>query len=288
MRLYKTTPTTMKNLYLLLMLSVVISVNAQSKASNKILTETEWINKDLDYIRFDNDAVIYNFDNTKQEVQFDLENKSLSFKMNYRLAGDFKTEEFKFKIKEINKNRLVIVPVNSQSNESYNKLDASALAKDKQYVFYNRGKLLSKVNFKTLTFHSSTCFGTCPSMSVQINIDGTVFYHGKNYAEPQGNFIGKLTKQDIYELKKILNRSQLSTIDKDWKQKSKRNDTPRYTYIVDLFDGEKIEINTNDQHPVLDKLSDFLLNIDKKVELESASESHDFEKSKLSLYKISQ
>ncbi|MBA5764905.1 hypothetical protein H2O73_21390, partial [Vibrio sp. 404] len=79
----------------------------------------------------------------------------------------------------------------------------------------------------------------------------------KSYAKKQGNFVGKLSKNDIYELKKILNRSQLYSIDKNWEQKSKRNDTPRYTYIVDLFDGETIEINTYDQHPVLDKLSDF-------------------------------
>ncbi|MET2985302.1 DUF6438 domain-containing protein [Aureibaculum conchae] len=278
----------MKNLCLFLMLSVVISINAQSKASKNLLTETEWINKDLDYIRFDDEAVVYNFDNTKQEVLFDLDNKNLSFKVNYRLAGDFKTEEFKFRIKEINRNRLVIVPVIEKEQANFNKLEAGALAKEKQYIFYNRGKLLDKVNFKTLTFHSSTCFGTCPSMSIQINVDGTVFYRGKNYTETQGNYSGKLSKQDIYELKKILNRSQLYAIDKDWEQKSKRNDTPRYTYIVTTFDGDNIEINTNDQHPVLDKLSDFLLNIDKKAELKKTDEAHNFEKSTLDLYRVSQ
>lgn len=278
----------MKNLCLLLFLSVVISINAQSKASKNLLTKTEWINKDLDYLRFDNDAVVYNFDNTKQQVLFDLDNKNLSFKINYRLAGDFKTEEFKFKIKEINKNRLVIEPIEQKEKANYNKLDANVFAKEKQYIFYNRGKLLDRVNFKTLTFHSSTCFGTCPSMSVQINIDGTVFYRGKNYANAKGNFIGKLSKQDIYELKKILNRSQLYSINENWEQKSKRNDTPRYTYIINTFDGDTIEINTNDQHPVLDKLSDFLLEIDKRAELKKTDQIHSFEKSKLDLYKISQ
>ncbi len=187
----------MKNLCLLLMLSVVISINAQSKASADILTKTEWINKDLDYLRFDNDAVVYNFDNIKQEVFFDLDNKSLSFKVNYRLAGDFKTEEFKFKIKEINKNRLVIVPDIENEKSSYNKLDASAFTKEKQYIFYNRGNLLSKVNFKKLTFHSSTCFGTCPSISVQVDVDGTVYYRGKNYVDTKGDYIGKLSKDEI-------------------------------------------------------------------------------------------
>ncbi len=281
----KTAPT-MKNLLFTLILLASLTVNSQSKASsNSLLTKTEWINKDLDYLRFNESSVIYNFDNKKQEVFFDLENKKLSFKVNYRVGGDFKTEEFEFKIKELKKNKLVIVPIIEDEKSENSKLDRSLFSKEKQYVFYNRGSLLSKVNFKKITFHSSTCFGTCPSMSVQINIDGTVYYKGKEYADKKGNFVGKLSKNDIYQLKKILNRSQLRNIDENWKQKSKHNDTPKYTYIVELFDGETIEINTNDQHPILDKLSNYLLNIKEKVALEKVEERHKFDKSKIGLYK---
>ncbi len=279
----------MKNILFTLTLLTTLTVRAQSKAStNDLLTKTEWINKDLDYLRFDDGSVIYNFDNKKQKVFFNLEYKKLSFKVNYSVGGEFKTEEFEFKIKELKKNKLVIVPIlekEKRKKGEYRKLDYNLFSKEKQYVFYNRESLLSKVNFKKITFHSSTCFGTCPSMSVQIDVDGTVYYKGKEYADKKGNYKGELSKNDIYQLKKILNRSQLRNVDKNWKQISKHNDTPKYTYIVELFDGETIEINTNDQHPILDKLSNYLLNIKEKVELKKVEEKHKFDKSKIELYK---
>ncbi|HBK70427.1 MAG TPA: hypothetical protein DDZ39_02020, partial [Flavobacteriaceae bacterium] len=98
----------MRNLLFTLILLATLTSKAQSsKAStNDLLTKTEWINKDLDYLRFNDGSVVYNFDNKKQEVLFDLENKKISFKVNYRTAGDFKTEEFQFQIKELKKNKL--------------------------------------------------------------------------------------------------------------------------------------------------------------------------------------
>jgi len=282
----------MRNLLILFMLCFAVNISAQSKADSLLLTNTEWINKDLDYLRFFKDSVVYNFDDRKHELLFDIKNKKLSFKVKYAVGGsDLRMEEFKFKIKQLQKNKLVIVPIVEKEkldNKGYRKLDYSLFAKEKQYIFYNRGNLLSKVNFKKITFHSSTCFGTCPSMSIQINIDGTVYYQGRMYTKDfKGNFVGKLSKNDIYQLKKILNRSQLYDIDKNWEQKSKYTDTPRYNYIVELFDGKTIEINTNDQHPILDKLSEYFTNIPEIAQLVKSKNKHKFEESNSENYRVS-
>ncbi len=282
----------MRNLLVAVVLCFALNINAQTKADSLLLTNTEWINKDLDYLRFFKDSVIYNFDDIKHEVLFDIKNKKLSFKVKYAVGGsDLRTEEFKFKIKELQKSKLVLVPIVEKEkldDKGFSKLNYSLFAKEKQYVFYNRGNLLSKVNFKKITFHTSTCFGTCPSMSIQVNIDGTVYYQGRMYTkEYKGNFEGTLSKNDIYQLKKILNRSQLYDIDKNWEQKSKYNDTPRYNYIVELFDGKTIEINTNDQHPILDKLSDYFTNIPEMAKLVRAKRKHKFDESNKDNYRVS-
>jgi hypothetical protein len=280
----------MKSLIIVIILCFVININAQSKMDSLLLTETEWVNKDLDYLRFFKDSVVYNLSEAKHQLIFDIENRKLSFKVRYRVGGSgLRTEEFKFKIKELKKDKLVIEPILEKKNRSYSKLDYSLLSKEKQYIFYNRGHLLSSINFKKITFHTSTCFGTCPSMSIQINIDGTVYFQGRMYTNDyKGNFDGSISKNDIYQLKKILNRSQLADIDKNWVQRSKYNDTPRYNYIIELFDGETIEINTNDQHPVLDKLSKYFMNIPEIANLVKAKERHKFEKSRIDHYKVSQ
>jgi hypothetical protein len=125
-------------------------------------------------------------------------------------------------------------------------------------------------------------------MSIQVNIDGTVHYQGRSFTnENKGNFVGKLSDNEIYQLKKILNRSQLYEIDKNWEQKSNYNDTPRYNYIVELFDGKTIEINTNDQHPILDRLSEYFMNIPEIADLVKAKNKHKFEESNIDNYRVS-
>ena len=283
----------MKNFLTLLCLCFVITVQAQYKSDSILLTKTEWVTKNLDYLRFFKDSVVYNLDETKHQLIFDLKNKKLSFKIKYRVGGtDIKTEEFNFKVKQLQKNKLVLVPIDKIEDlkkRNYSRLNAIPFLKEEQLIFYNRGELISRVNFKKITFHASTCFGTCPSMSVEVRNDGIIYYQGRIYAkEFTGNFIGKLSAKDFYQLRKIVNRSQLPALDQKWKQKSRPNDTPRYNYIVELSNGEMIEMNTNNQHPILDKLSEYFLNIPKMADLVKTKKKHEFAESHIEEYKVTQ
>lgn len=282
----------MKSLIVSFVLLCVISIQAQYSRDSILLTSNEWVNKDLDYLRFSKDSVLYNLNNDKHELLFDIKNKKLTFKVAYRVGGvDSRSESVDFKIKQLQKNKLVLTPIGYETenkNVDFNKLNSDPFLKDKQYIFYNRGQLISRVNFKKLTFHASTCFGTCPSMSVEIDDEGNVYYQGRIYTkEYTGNYVGKLSDQEFLALRKIVNRSQLYVLDQKWKQLSHPNDTPRYNYIVELDNGKLIEINTNDQHPILDKLSDYLLHIPEKTELSKTREKHKFSRSTIENYRIS-
>ena len=280
----------MKKVFLVLLVLTSLNITSQTKADSLLLTNNEWVNKDLDYLRFINDTVVYNLNNDKQELLFNINKRKLYFKVTYRSAGEIRNETFEFNIKELQNNRLIIEP--SAKDEAkltqYRKLNVNPLLKEKQYIFYNRGQLISRVNFKKITFHSSTCFGTCPSMSVEVNNDGTVYYNGRSYTgDYSGSFEGKLDAKNLLELRKIINRSQLYVLDQKWKQLTKHNDTPRYNYIVELANGKVIEINTNDQHPILDKLSYYLLSITKKATLVKSEEKHTFATSTIENYRVS-
>ena len=281
----------MKKLLIIFFLGSIFNVNAQYKSDSLLLTKTEWVTKNLDYLRFFKDSVVYNLDETKHQLIFDVKNKKLSFKVKYIVGGtNFKTEEFNFKIKQLQKNKLVLSPIEKQEDikkKNYSRLNPSPFLKEEQLIFYNRGELISRVNFNKITFHASTCFGTCPSMSVEVNNDGTVYYQGRIYTgEFTGNYIGKLSAKDFYSLRKIVNRSQLKALDQKWKQKSRPNDTPRYNYIVELKDGNIIEMNTNDQHPILDKLSEYFLNIPEIADLVKIKKKHEFAESHIDEYKV--
>ena len=283
----------MKKLSVLLFLCSILTVNAQYKSDSILLTKTEWVTKNLDYLRFFKDSVVYNLNETKHQLIFDVKNKKLSFKIKYRVGGmDFKTEEFNFRIKELKKNKLIITPIDDLEvlkKKNYSRINADPFINKEKLIFYNRGELLSRVNFKKITFHASTCFGTCPSMSVEVSNDGTINFQGRIYTkEFTGNFIGKLSAKDFYELRKIVNRSQLPALDQKWKQKSRPNDTPRYNYIVELENGKLIEMNTNDQHPILDKLSEYFLHIPEMANLVKTNKKQVFAESNIEEYKVTQ
>ena len=283
----------MNRIIVILFLCTTLSGFTQSKVDSLLLTKTEWVNSDLTYLRFFKDSVVYNIDNAKHALIFDFKNRKLTFKEKYFVGGtDSREENIDFKIKYLNKNKLIIVPVTKKEDlaeKNYKKLNSDPFFKEEQYIFYNRGQLISKIDFNKITFHASTCFGTCKSMSVEVNNDGSVYYQGRIYTkEFTGNFQGKLTSKDLNQLKNIVNRSQLKVLDQQWKQLSRPNDTPRYNYIVELTDGKLIEINTNDQHPILDRLSEYFLNIHETAELTKVPKKHQYAESNIDNYKVTQ
>ncbi|MDH5413940.1 MAG: hypothetical protein OEW87_07375, partial [Flavobacteriaceae bacterium] len=163
----------MKRLVVILCLCTTLCGYTQSKVDSLLLTNTEWVNNDLTYLRFFKDSVVYNIDNAKHSLIFDFKNRKLTFKEKYFVGGtDSREENIDFKIKYLNKNKLIIVPVTKKEDlaeKNYKKLNSEPFFKEEQFVFYNRGQLISKIDFNKITFHASTCFGTCKSMSVEVN-----------------------------------------------------------------------------------------------------------------------
>jgi len=273
----------------LILFSIIVS--SQSKTDSLLLTKTEWINKNLDYIRFDTDTITYNIANKRHDLYFDLGKRTITLEERFYNGGaGIKKEGIRFKIKSLDKNKLTISPLDSEidlDQEGLRKLEYEHFFGKKDFVFYNRKNSISAVDFKKITFISSTCFGTCPSFSLEINRDGTVFYQGRIYAKKHtGNFKGKITDKEMYKLRKLMNRSQLMAIHEKWNQNTKPVDKPRFNYLVELKNGKTIEVSTNDQHPILDRISNYFINIPQVVELVKTNKKHNFEKPEINAYKI--
>ncbi len=280
----------MKLLLNIVLILCTIPLFSQSKSDSLLLTKAEWINKDLDYMRFDSDTIIYNIQNKRNVLYFDLGKRTITLEERFFNGGAEIFEGIRFKIKSIDKNKLVIYPLDTKmelDQEGFRKLEYNHFFNTKELAFQNRENLISRVDFKKITFISSTCFGTCPSFSLEINRDGTVFYQGRIYAKKYtGNFKGKLTDKELYKLRKLMNRSQLLSINELWNQETKAVDKPRFNYIVELRNGEVIEVSTNDQHPILDRVSNYFIMIPEVIELEKSPKKHNFEKPKINAYKI--
>ncbi len=282
----------MKPIFRMLVFFLTITAIGQTTKKDSILiTSIEWVNKDLDYFRFEQDTLIYNIANKKHKLYYDFGKNRITLKELYRVGGgEIKEEKLEFRIKKVNKKSLAIFPIDDKlelDQEIHYKLDYAPFFKRKSFTFYNRENQYDYIDYKKITFHGSTCFGTCPSFSLEINRGGDVFYQGRVYTkEFTGNFKGFLEKDERIKLHKIINRSMIAVINENWKQLSRPNDTPRYNYIIELRNGETIEINTNDQHPILDKLSNYLVNISEKLELKKQDERHSFVKPSVNALEI--
>ncbi len=274
-----------------LILLISITSFSQTKSDSLLLVKTEWTNKNLDYIRFDVDTITYNIANTRQDLYFDIGKRTLTMKERFYSGGaGIQEESIRFKIKSLDKNKLVIYPLDAKidlDQEGMRKLKYESFFTKKEFALYNRENAIEPVDFKKLTFISSTCFGTCPSFSLEINRDGTVFYQGRIYAKKfTGNFKGKLTQKEMIKLHKLINRSRIASIDKRWNQNTKQVDNPRFNYLIELANGKVIEISTNNQHPILDKLSKYFIHIPEVAELVKSNKKHNFQKPEINAYKI--
>lgn len=279
----------MKSLIKIVFLLVSISFYAQSY-THSLLKKVEWTNESLDYVNFSGTSLEYYIAGEKHTLFYDVTKKIFSIKEKYVVAGMPKEETLTFKIKYLNKDKLIIAPIEKLADldkKKYKKLNYKPFFTKKQFVFYNRESLFNPINYKKITFKGSTCFGTCPSFTVEVNRDGKVYYQGRIYTkEFTGNFEGQLPKKERIVLMKILNRSQLATIDMNWSQNRHVTDQPRYNYIVELKNGEKIEINTNDQHPLLNKLSNYFLSMPEKLELKRSKKKHAYVKPSMKGHEI--
>lgn len=267
-----------------------MSTFAQANSPEQ-LQKNDWVNTNLDYLKFYKDSVTYNLAGKKHTLYYELTGKLITFKEKFAVGGsDFREEKISMKVSSLTKDQLVLAPAEDILNfdqEIFYKLDYAPFFSRKEFVFKNRDNQVDYVDYKKITFHASTCFGTCPSFSLEINRGGELYYQGRIYAKNYtGDFNGLLERDERIVLHKIINRSLLFDIDKSWQQRSRPTDTPRYTYIIELRNGEKMEINTNDQHPVLDKLSAYLVQITDKLTLTRSKERHLFERPSLYGFEI--
>ncbi|MCK0130980.1 DUF6438 domain-containing protein [Flavobacteriaceae bacterium F08102] len=271
----------MKNLMLVVVCLYSFVMQGQSK-TEKLLTQTEWVNSDLTYLRFDDRVVVSNFDNFRQEMSYEVDGQKLTFRVDYRVGPDPRSEMFDFKIRELRKGKLVLEPMKklAEVENTLKKINYKPFFKKKQYVFYDRNQLRSTVNLKKITFHASTCYGICPSLSVEVDVDGVVHYQGRKNTKLFGSYTGKLSPQEMLVLRKILNRSRIYDLDAKWEQKEESKINPRYNYIIEDYKGNRVELNTNNQHPILDQLAGFFTHIEDRVEFTKTIERYKFEQSK--------
>jgi hypothetical protein len=139
------------------------------------------------------------------------------------------------------------------------------LSGGKKNIEYRERHLVAqpKIQFETIKFISTNCYGKCPSLTLQIDKEKKLLFIGRRYAIKQGFYTATLSDSLFQSLIGILKLSELDNL-KTWQQQVV--DAPEYT--LEIHYNNKIKYLKNFFLPaVTQELIQYLLEISKKVDL---------------------
>jgi len=254
----------------LLLVLFLITLCGAASGQHATVESEQWITEDLGYLYFNGGKVYFNFDGYKKhENKYKIEHDTLKIVDSYSSSADnFKQQHIdvsKFIINYFDGKKLTIKAV----NENGIKLAGRPPLQFKNY----KASFDNGVKFSKLRFLSSTCYGNCPQLLINIWADGTYRLKGGEYADPyKGDYAGKLTGLQLDSLNFWLKRSELKKM-YDWKQGSQVTDAPNYYLDIDFENNkDKLTLTTNDPPFNLTGLVNFLVESFRKVNLTKIKE----------------
>ncbi|HZX73983.1 MAG TPA: DUF6438 domain-containing protein [Cyclobacteriaceae bacterium] len=237
------------------------SLAAQNTDIKKI-----WVGNDLEYIKIDSQSVLFEvFGEHYQSKKYYRISDTLRLYDKYTTSTDNfskqHTKNYDFLITKLTDRQLTLTPIES---------NALQLAGWKQEINYQERSLVkqSDIEFSKIIFRSTTCHGTCPSLTLQIDKEKNLLFIGGMYAIKQGHYSGILSDSLLNSLVAILKLSEVDKL-KTWEQMVV--DAPEYT--LEIHYNDKVKYIKNFFLPsVTRELIQYLLEISKKVELKEAKE----------------
>lgn len=141
--------------------------------------------------------------------------------------------------------------------------NALRLAGNRKLIRYQPIETVYKKTFyfDSLKFTSTTCYGTCPEMTILIK-GKHLFFFGGRHAVKQGNYKALLTDTIYLQLNDLLRKSAIDRI-VNWEQEV--YDAPFYTLTI-YINKKKKYIEGYDLPLVTKNLLRFLLELPKKLE----------------------
>lgn len=146
-----------------------------------------------------------------------------------------------------------------------------------RYVFYN-DTLIYDLNIKLnrIVYSTSTCYGECPAMAIEISSNNNFKFYGGRYSEFKGNYIGSIENDYI---KKIESELRLANINEQQSYFPEPIDAPICEMIIYYNDSLRKEISGyyGDFPPRIKNITSLMYNSYKSAKMDSVGEEIDFE-----------
>lgn len=269
----------------LLLLVTILTFNLGFSQTKEL--EGNWISDENEMISFNSE-----YDNKSSltskirsnDFYLEVLSDTLSFQSRYYTsADDYKkmiTDKYDFKIQNLNDSILTIKPIS--------KFSTNFFGNDNPITFKNQNFITDKsFEFEKLIYHTSTCFGSCPVINLEILKNGTfklngTYYKNRSYdskdSDRSENFKGKLTEEDLKQLNDLIVKSRITTLEDTKDGNMFCCDGAVKTIILYHNGGNRNYFKAMFAPRLVRELIGFLYKIDEKAELTSTDEKFEFEK----------
>lgn len=244
-----------------------------------------WISSTGDFMvlndtlnKFDNSNMLCTAD-IDEGMAFYIIGDTLSFqKQYYSSATNYEklyVDRYDLVITKRTDTSLTVRPTSLLSKKFFNKRASITFIKQE---FYKDNSIV----FEKIIYHTTSCFGSCPTIDLEIRNDKSVYLKGEFYKEnptyeidsiKSGQFIGKLNDTLFTELIDILQTSNLRKM-----SFPERNgaDAPVTTLII-YYNGQRKYLKSMFPPTIAEKLIEFLYLISERANLTRTNEKRTIE-----------
>lgn len=228
--------------------------------------------------KYDNSNMLCTSDND-EGMAFYLIGDTLSFqKQYYSSATNYEklyVDRYDLVITKRTDTSLTVRPTSLLSKKFFNKRANITFIKQE----FNRDK---SIVFEKIIYHTTSCFGSCPTIDLEIRNDKSVYLKGQFYNDNSmfetdsirsGLFAGKLNDTLYDELIDILQTCNLQTLSFPERHGA---DAPVTTLII-YYNGQRKYLKSMFPPTVADKLIEFLYLISEKANLTRTNEKRTIE-----------
>lgn len=183
----------MKNSFIVLMVFLLFMGCGQKSSNHFNLLQGEWISdRRVDgkflYYRF-TDSLVQTSQNQKAERPYNVDGDTLIFN-EHLVPNHLNLLSEKYEIVSLTNENLVLLSLMGKPT-------------NRDTIHFKRFEVKNNIEFTHLGFESSMCFGTCPTMWLEIDNSGKTLFKGKHFASHTGDYEGKL---DSEKLERIVQR----------------------------------------------------------------------------------
>lgn len=255
-----------------ILLILILFLVTKNTFSQQSVSEMLWVGDNNEYFLADSNTIRFEtfsnrFGNIRIAKAYFIKGDTLKV-----IENEVKNQTFTsdFLINTVHKNSMTLTPINELANNLTNQITLTGAKKKLNFIEINQ-IYTDTIQFEKIVFNSTTCYGTCPNSTIQIDKKKQVQFFGGEYAIKQGMFRSKVTDAQFSQLIEILKTSELGKIVSN---KYTNIDAP--THTIEIYYNNKIKRLKSCMLPfATDRLLAYLLNLPKNIELTESTEPLD-------------